>query len=247
MSTQPNTAYFFLNTRVAPFDDPQVRRAVNDAFDRDAFVRIVGPAFAPTCQILPPNLPGYRRTCPYAGGAIAGLDAARRRVRRSGTRRAAVTVWVGRATADQGRYMVSVLDAIGYRARLKIVRAADPLAYFTKILDPRVRAQVGYWGWAAEFPSALDMIQPEFGCAASNPSAFCDPQIDAEIDRAAALQAQDPSAANVRWQRIEREILAQAPVVPTSNRRNVDFVSERAGNYEYHPQWGVLLDRLWIK
>jgi YVTN family beta-propeller protein len=247
MSTQPNTAYFFLNTRMPPFDDPQVRRAVNDAFDRDAFVRIVGPAFAPTCQILPPNLPGYRRTCPYASGAIAGLDAARRRVRRSGTRRAAVTVWVGPATADQGRYMVSVLDAIGYRARLKIVRAADPLAYFTKILDPRVRAQVGYWGWAAEFPSALDMIQPEFGCAASNPSAFCDPQIDAEIDRAAALQAQDPSAANVRWRRIEREILAQAPVVPTSNRRNVDFVSERVGNYEYHPQWGVLLDRLWIK
>jgi YVTN family beta-propeller protein len=247
ISTQANTAYFFLNTRVPPFDDVEVRRAVNDAFDRDAFVRIVGPAFAPTCQILPPNLPGYRRTCPYAVGAIAGLDEARRHVRRSGTRRAAVKVWVSSATVDQGRYMVSVLDAIGYRARLQVVRAADPNVYFEKVLDRRVGAQVGYWGWAPEFPSALDMIQPEFGCDASNPSAFCDPQIDIEIKRAAALQAQDPSAANVRWQRIEREILTRAPVVPTSNRRNVDFVSTRVGNYEYHPQWGVLLDRLWIK
>jgi peptide/nickel transport system substrate-binding protein len=251
MSTQPHTAYFFLNTRVPPFDDPEVRRAVNDAFDRDAFVRILGRAFAPTCQILPPNLPGYRRTCPYAGGGIAGLDAARRRVRRSGTRQDAVTVWVGSATADQGRYMVSVLDRIGYRARLKVVRAADPRVYFAKILDPQVRVQVGYWAWAAEFPSALDMIQPEFGCPVpqltSNPSAFCDPQIDAEIQRAAALQARDPSAANVRWQRIEREILAQAPVVPTSNRRNVDFVSKRVRNYAYNPQWGVLLDQLWVK
>ena len=256
MSTQPHTAYFFLNTRVPPFDDPQVRRAVNDAFDRDAFVRVVGRAFAPTCQILPPNLAGYRRTCPYMGGGIAGLDAARRRVRRSGTRGAPVTVWVGSSTADQGRYMVSVLDAIGYRARLEVVRAADPRVYFAKIRDPRVRTQVGYWGWSAEFPSAIDMIQPVFGCAGfvpaspqltSNPSGFCDPQIDAELERAAALQAQDPSTANVLWQRIEGEILAQAPMVPTSNRRNVDFVSKRVGNYQYHPQWGVLLDQLWVR
>jgi peptide/nickel transport system substrate-binding protein len=67
------------------------------------------------------------------------------------------------------------------------------------------------------------------------------------MERAAALQAQDPSAANVLWQRIERKILAEAPMVPTSNRRSVDFVGARVGNYEYHPQWGVLLDQLWVK
>ena len=100
------------------------------------------------------------------------------------------------------------------------------------------------------------MIQPTFGCAGfvpgspeltSNPSEFCDPHIDAEMEQAAALQAQDSSAANVLWQRIERELLAQAPMVPTTNRRNVDFVSARVGNYEYHPQWGLLLDRLWVR
>ena len=45
----------------------------------------------------------------------------------------------------------------------------------------------------------------------------------------------------------EREILAQAPMVPTYNRQVVDFVSKRVGNYEYHPQWGALLDQLWVK
>jgi YVTN family beta-propeller protein len=252
MSPRPHTGYFFLNTRIPPFDDPRLRRAVNDAFDREAFARIVGPASAPTCQILPPNLPGYRRTCPHRGG-VAGLDATRRRVRKSQTRGMNVTVWVPTPFAEQGRYMVSLLHAIGYRARLTV----RPMrTYFARVLDSRSRAQVGYWGWAAEFPSPIDVLQPVFGCegfvpaspqVSRDPSAFCDREIDAQMKRAAALQAEDPSAANVLWQRIEREILAQAPMVPTSNRRSVDFVAARVGHYEYHPQWGVLLDRLWVK
>jgi peptide/nickel transport system substrate-binding protein len=78
-------------------------------------------------------------------------------------------------------------------------------------------------------------------------AAFCDRSIDAQIDRATAVQAQAPPAATLLWQRIEREILAQAPVVPTSNVRAVDFVSERVGNYKYNPQWGALLDQAWVR
>ena len=34
--------------------------------------------------------------------------------------------------------------------------------------------------------------------------------------------------------------------MPTYNRSQVDFVSERVGNYRFHRQWGVLLEQLWI-
>ena len=67
------------------------------------------------------------------------------------------------------------------------------------------------------------------------------------MTRAVALQAQDPPAATLLWQQIEAKILAQSPVVPTVVQRNVDFVSKRVGNYLYSPQWGVLLEQLWIK
>ena len=76
---------------------------------------------------------------------------------------------------------------------------------------------------------------------------FCDHSIDAQMAQAAALQTLDPPAATLLWQQIEGEILAQAPIVPTSNARNVDFVAKRVGNYQYNPQWGVLLDQLWIR
>ena len=68
-----NTIFFFLNTRVAPFDDRRVRLAVNYAFDRQRFTRLLGPGFEPTCQIIPPNFPSYRRICLYGTAGAAGL------------------------------------------------------------------------------------------------------------------------------------------------------------------------------
>src|SRR5205823_29958 len=61
------TAFFFLNTRVPPFDHVLVRRALNLAIDRRAAVDILGgPRDAlPACQLLPPGMPGYRAYCPY--------------------------------------------------------------------------------------------------------------------------------------------------------------------------------------
>lgn len=53
--------------------------------------------------------------------------------------------------------------------------------------------------------------------------------------------------ATLLWQRIERELLAQAPLVPADNPRNADFVSERVGNHQYNPELHVLLDQLWVR
>ena len=164
-----------------------------------------------------------------------------------------MTVWVPAPIAVQGRFMVSVLNSLGYRARQKAVSLES---YFPRIVDSRLRVQIGYYGWNAEFPSEVSFIHDLFACAAfvpgsaassADPSAFCNPSIDRQMARAAAVQAQDPPAAVALWQKVEREILAQAPMVPTYNRQVVDFVSKRVGNYKYHPQWGALLDQLWVK
>jgi YVTN family beta-propeller protein len=258
MSPAPATNFFFLNTRVPPFDDARARRAVNLAFDRQAFAQLLGRAFAPTCQVLPPNYPSYRRTCPYGPSGLAGLDKARSLVRSSGTAGAPVTVWVPAPGAVQGRFMVSVLDSLGYHARLKAVpiTASGIGPYFDSILDSRRRVQTGYYGWSSDFPSDRSFIGPLFNCAAfasgkpastSNASELCNRSIDAQIMRATAVQAQNPAAASLLWQKLERHILELAPMVPTYNRQNVDFVSARVGNYQYHPQWGPLLDQLWVK
>ena len=249
------TNSFFLNTRVPPFDDVRVRQAVNYAFDRQAFAQLLGRGFAPTCQLLPPNYPSYRRSCPYLPGGVAGLDRARNLVRRSGRSGASVTVWVPKPVLAQGRFMASVLESLGLRAHVRVF-SPDIQVYFDHVSDSRSRAQTGFAGWFSDFPSVSEFLGAQFLCArfvpaaparTTNISEFCDPAIDRQLARATAVQAQDAPAATALWQKAERAILAEAPVVPTVNRLNVDFVSRRVGNYQFHPQWGPLLDQLWVK
>jgi peptide/nickel transport system substrate-binding protein len=251
-STTSVTNYFFLNTRVRPFDDIRVRRAVNYAFDRQGFVSLLGSAFAPTCQILPPNFPSFHRICPYLPNGVAGLDKARSLVRASGTAGQPVTVWVGTPIAVQGRFMVSILKSLGFRTRLHVV---NPNKYFTLATDSRTKMQTGYYGWVSDFPSESSYLKSQFACSSyvpaaplrtSDPSGLCNRSVDRMLEHAAAVQAVDPPSARALWQQAEQAILALAPTVPTYNRKSVDLLAKRVGNYQFHPQWGTLVDQLWV-
>jgi ABC-type transport system substrate-binding protein len=71
--------------------------------------------------------------------------------------------------------------------------------------------------------------------------------VDRLLAAATNADAENPTGAPARWQRAERAILALAPVVPMYNLQVATFVAKRVGNVEQHPQWGVLLDRLWVR
>jgi peptide/nickel transport system substrate-binding protein len=95
------TDWIDLNTHSPPFDDLRVRQALNFAIDRNAIVKLYGgPAEAiPTCQIIPPTIPGYVPYCPYTrdpspSGRWSGPDLARARrlIAASGTRGDPVTL-----------------------------------------------------------------------------------------------------------------------------------------------------------
>ena len=61
----------FMNNRVAPFDDPKVREAVNIGLDKVALAKLFAGEMAPGCTFLPPGCPATTRrsTRPSARGA----------------------------------------------------------------------------------------------------------------------------------------------------------------------------------
>jgi YVTN family beta-propeller protein len=252
VSTSPETEFLFMNTRVSPFDDVRVRRAVNLALDRDQIVRRLGEyTHVATCQVLPPNTRAFRRTCPYTGG----LAAARRLVAQSGKKGQRVVVWFPPPLAETGRYVVSILNQLGFHASLKVVGGA-PAAYFGTVGDSRRRVQIGFSGWAADYPSPAGFLRPLFSCAgfvpanaaaSTNWAEFCDPEVDLLLKTALALQTENPPAATIVWLAAERAVLARAPIAPMWNGRQVDFVSSRLGNYQFNPEFGFLLGQARVK
>jgi peptide/nickel transport system substrate-binding protein len=252
---RPNVQALFLNTRVPPFDRLDARKAVNFAVDRAAATNAWGgPNTAQrTCQILPPNFPGYRPYCPYTAGSTTSgkwtapdLAKARALVARSGTRGMKVTLWAWSLAKGFNAVALKVLTSLGYRVTVKPVSGFD--TYWNAVGDPRNRAQIGFDGDEGSYPSPATFLVDLFSCPATDSSQFCNPGIDRQMRRAEAEQQSDPTGARALWQRVDREITDAAPWVPLMATKDVNFLSRRVGNYQFSPDgMGLLIDQLWVR
>jgi peptide/nickel transport system substrate-binding protein len=253
----PATLYVWLNNRRPPFDDVRVRRAVNLAIDRARVVATLGgpELHSPTCQLLPPGLPGYRPVCTFtASPSAAGvwkapdLTEAKRLVAAAGVRGTHVAMWTWQGFEPTARDVVRTLRQLGFRTRLRLI---DP-AREEMPSDPRHFPQVGFIGWGADSTDPAAFLRTLISCAGydarapahgSNLSGFCDPRLDAAIDRAAAAGPADGAA----WEQIERRIARAAPLVPLYNGRVLVATSARTGNVELNPFRYFMLDRIWVR
>ena len=255
----PSILYTAFNTRVPPFNDPRVRRAFSLAANRARLVAELGGAVAaePTCQILPPGVPGYRPYCPFttdpsARGVWVGTDlrAARQLVKASGTRGMRVTLW-SLPGDNQRSFITSVLRKLGYVTRVHVARLG---ALFAAVNNSRRRIQATDGEYDSTAPS--DFFDTFFRCSAwklddpaatRNGSFFCDRAADRLMKRADREETSDPAAAAATWASVDRAVTYAAPWVPFVNLNNVDFLSSRVSNYQYNPLLGVLLDQLRIR
>ena len=242
------TEYAWLNVHARPFDDPRVRLALNLALDRRRLVEDAGglDSAAPTCQILPPGMPGWRPAChftlapsPAGGWTAPDLARARRLVAASGARGAAVEVWVLAPLRPQADPIARALEQLGFRSRVRVFEDFP--------FDARRRPQLAVNGWFADSPDSAAFLRALVSCKPDTVGDrflhLCSYGVDAAIDRA---QAAGPAAGDA-WKRIEDLIAAHAPVVPLLNRRAVAVISKRAGNFVFPPLAGVDFEQLWVR
>jgi peptide/nickel transport system substrate-binding protein len=263
-----DTLYVTANTRLAPFNDVRVRQAISYAIDRRRVIKLLGGVDTArlSCQLLPPNLAGYVRYCPYTidptpDGQYHGPDPAKARqlVKASGTTGMTIVDHGGRGyfnTDPMEAYFVSVLRSLGYKVRVKL---DPPPVWFANTSNTRRGYQTaGFINWQTDYPSPAGFFLPLISCSYfrpgtsygngnANTAEFCDHHIDAMINSARALQADNPRAATAVWARIDHKVVDEAVAVGVSNTIHSRFVSHRVGNYQYSPQWGALYDQMWVK
>jgi YVTN family beta-propeller protein len=260
------THYWAMNTRVPPFDDIRVRRAVNYATDREQLLETYGQRGARiTCQDLPPNFQGYVPYCPYTvdsgpGGQWTAPDVgkARELLREAKAPHTHVTVWItddyGPVLVAQARYFAGLLTRLGFPSSVHVV--GDAVRYSDLVYTSPSRIQFAFSGWLADYAAASDFIATQFTCgsirrnapgANLNTAQLCDRDLDRRVSAAEAAEARDPELAGRLWAAADRAVVDLAPAVFVATPSALELVSARVGNYQRNPEFGILLDQVWVR
>lgn len=221
--TPANTYYFFMNTKLKPFDNVKVRQAVNYAIDRDALVRLYGGLANPTENVLPPTYPQYKKLSQYPHD----LAKAKALIKEAGATGAEVTVWGSdRETSRKPvEYLQDVLNSVGLKAKLKIVNAS---VYWTTIGNQKTAAQIGFADWFQDYPHPLDWfdvllngdrITQTHNNNYSNADVAAINQKIAELKKKPELD----DAVNAEWAEVDKMVADQALWAAYANRQFTDF------------------------
>jgi peptide/nickel transport system substrate-binding protein len=229
----PSTYYFFLNTRMAPFNNPLARQAVNLALDRRALARLASGFLKPACFFLPEGIVGHpTASCPY-GQPDQAPDVAKAKalVKQAGLVGTPVTVW-GQQRSPRRQYVeyyASVLNEIGFKATPKIISDS---VYFPTIGNAKTQPQTGFADWLQDFPNPSDFyllmngntIQPTNN---QNFSMVDDPHIQSELAKLDAVPATKLDSMAAAWQALDEYVARKAYVAVFGSEELPKFLSDR--------------------
>ena len=229
--TPPNLMYFFMNTRVPPFNNVKVRQAVNYAISRRWLKRLAGGLAHTTENILPPTYPSFQAHDLYRHN----LQKAIRLVREAGyggegTKRKRVFVWNHDVAADKPytEYLVSVLNRLGFHATEKIV---TPSSYWATIGNAKTRAQIGFADWVQDYPHPRDWFGLLDGRSITRTHNSNYANFDVGwVNRDIAALTRPPElrrAVDRGWASLDRKVMRLAPWAPFLNQEQSDFFSAR--------------------
>jgi len=227
--------YIALNTSRAPFNNANLRKAVNYAVDRPAMSAAQGAyAASPTDQILPPQIPGFRDAHIYP---LGGPDYAKAKSLAGGSC-GTVKLWsfntgFGPAWAN---IFKSNLEQIGCNVQVTLMDRVTQ-AYKAGIRGADFDALVNGWSQFEGDPyDFLDILLNGNNIEEAsnvNVAYFNNSNINGKLVRANRLTG----AARYRaYGNLDVEIMTEhAPWVPVSNTNALEFNSARLGGYVLQP------------
>ena len=238
---QPATYYFAFNTTIPPFDNVKARQAVNYATDRNALIKLYGgPKLAsPTCQVLPPDFPGYKPYCPYTvnpgSGKWTAPDMAKAQPARQGVRDEG-HVGEGQQRHDRGdkaygEYFVGLLNKLGYKATPQFLSNDIQYPY---IQNSKNKVQFACSSWFADYPAAvglprdparLRLVPPELELEPEHRAVLQQGRSRGNMDKASSTASEDPTPPTRCGRGRQGRSTDKAPWVAMSTPKKLDFVS----------------------
>ncbi|MGD8219941.1 ABC transporter substrate-binding protein [Pseudomonas thivervalensis] len=177
------TAFVAINSQHAPLDKPEVRQAINLAFDKDSYLKTVFEGTAEAANgPYPPNTWSYAKHLPgYAHDPAKARDLLAKAGLKEGFK---TTIW----TRPSGsllnpnpslgaQLLQSDLAEIGIQAEIRVIEWGELIR----------RAKAGehdllFMGWAGDNGDPDNFLTPQFSCAAvksgTNFARYCNADLD---------------------------------------------------------------------
>jgi peptide/nickel transport system substrate-binding protein/oligopeptide transport system substrate-binding protein len=222
-----------MNVNTPPFDNVDVRKAVNMAINKDRIVRIINNRALPANQPLPPTMPGYATD--YAGYAY-DPEGAKALLAGAGLADGFSTELYVYNTDPNPRIAQAIqqdLAAVGITAELRSLAQANVIEAGGNGSAPMIWS--GGMAWIADFPDPSNFYGPILGCAGAaeggwNWSKYCNEELDAKGVEADSIV--DPAKAAEReelWRQVYLGVMEDAPWAPIFNEQRFTMRAARLG------------------
>jgi peptide/nickel transport system substrate-binding protein len=232
------TAFVGINSQHPPLDKPQVRQAINLAFDKASYVKAVFEGSAePANGPYPPNtwsfareLPGYAHDPARARALLAEAGLA------EGFK---TTIWTrpsGSLLNPNPSLGAQLLQAdlakVGIDAEIRVIEWGELIR----------RAKAGehdllFMGWAGDNGDPDNFLTPQFACASVesglNFARYCDEALDKLIAEGKA--SSDQSERSRLYQQAQKIIQEQALWLPLAHPTAFALLSEKVQSYMVSP------------
>jgi peptide/nickel transport system substrate-binding protein len=215
--------FIWMNTTQPPFDNLEVRQAVNYAINPKQTERIFAGEQTPTQQIIPPGVPGYEKLDLYP----YNLAKAKQLLEKAHPADLNVTFWTENLEEEPGESFVQMLDEIGFHAKLKVVNAEN---YFTVIGDEKTPdLDLGFAGYTADYPDPNAFFEPLLSGESiaptnnTNLARIDDPALTRKISQL-ATEPLGPKQEE-EYAALDKAFMEEAPFAPYGNPISSLFVS----------------------
>jgi len=228
--------YLFMNYQVPPFNNVDVRKAINYAINREAILAQWGGPLAGTVtdQIIPIGMPSYKKYVIYPN--TPNLAMARTLMKESGVKTPFTTQLRTQNDApgfiNMAQVIQSDLKPIGIN--VQIVGSPNSVNY-SYISNPKAHVPMGIQPWGLDFPDPEAVLNAQVDPATPDQPAqmsrWADPKFIPLFNDDIGLTG---TARNTAYENLDYQVMSQqAPIAPIFDPRWYDFVSKRLGGYVF--------------
>ena len=242
--------YYYFPTKLHPYDDPRVRRAINYALDKRSLLdtsRFTRGTPAAT-GIVPPGIPGF---FPMGESWGHNVDKAKKLLAKAGYPPGSKlppikTLVFGRdesRAAARRECIKSCLSKIGIELQPHKVRRLVPLNDPVFEESPFLR----YGGWIADFPDPDNFLRVLFHSTSPvNRWGYNNPEVDRLLDL--AWSETSYKERNNLYRRIEKMILHDSPIIPLDYGRSRFLVRPNVRGFSLSPMGYtyIKMNKIWL-